>query len=55
MATATRNGTAPSPGLSARGGRPFQPDDTHWLWLLVALELLATALLRRQFRNAHGG
>ena len=49
-----RTASAPA-GVQARGGRSFQAGDEHYLWLLVALELLALVVLRHQFRNAHGG
>jgi hypothetical protein len=54
---------SPQPGAGTRvGGRGqgkligggLQPD-TFYLWTLLGLELLATALLRQWSRNHHGG
>jgi hypothetical protein len=42
-------------GAQKRGGAGFQMADQHYLWALVAVELLLTVALRRQFRNNHGG
>jgi hypothetical protein len=47
---------APTPGTSRarrRGGG--QITDAHYLWLLVALEVLAHGALRRWSRSHHGG
>jgi hypothetical protein len=44
-------------GPVARANRALRTPlgDEGYLWLLVALELAATYVLRRKFRNAHGG
>lgn len=45
-------------GLKAAGGRPgkkLNAGDEMYLWLLLALELLAMVFLRNQFRRHHGG
>jgi hypothetical protein len=49
-----RTHTAPS-SVQARGGSSFQPGDEHFLWGLVLVELAVLAVLRHQFRHAHGG
>ncbi len=46
------------PGAFTGAGRrigSMQATEAHYLYLLLALELLATYLLRRSFRRAHGG
>lgn len=45
-------------GLRASGGRPgmkLQAGDEVYLWILVALEILAMVFFRNQFRRHHGG
>lgn len=45
-------------GVKSAGGRPgmrLQAGDEMYLWLLVALEILAMVALRNQFRRHHGG
>jgi hypothetical protein len=39
-----------------RPGRPqFNLGDEMYLWVLVILEVFATAMLRQKFRRYHGG
>lgn len=45
-------------GMRASGGRPgrkLQAGDEVYLWILVALEILAMVALRNHFRRHHGG
>lgn len=45
-------------GVSAAGRRPgikLTLGDEGYLWVLIAIELLAMGFLRRHFRRYHGG
>lgn len=47
-----------TPGPMRGAGRRFgsmTASETQYLYLLLALELLATYMLRHSFRRAHGG
>ena len=54
---------SPSPAPAGQGRRQKtgglqingEHQDAFYLWVLLALELLATALLRQWSRNHHGG
>ena len=54
MRAAQQTAKPQAPGTGSRGhGKRLGVE--LYLWLLVAAELVATALLRRKFRGTHGG
>ena len=49
----TLGGTPTAAG--GRPGRKLMVGDEMYLWILLAIELLAMAILRNRFRRYHGG
>lgn len=54
--SSAHNAGTPGGPASRRPGRPqLMVGDEMYLWVLVGLEVLATVILRKNFRRYHGG